>query len=326
VSEPLSPLPGRVPWPGRVRWPAVVAFVVLAVVLAWAVASPLWISGDGLASPLAPVLLPVMMFTPAVSAIVVVLGIVRPPRGSRLRALSLLPVRPWRRTLLYGLLGWLGPIALLVLGVAVSAALGLVRLDLVHFSGFAESFRSATHGAPLKLPIEQLAVLELAQLPVAGLVNMLFTIGEELGWRGFLLPALRPLGTWPSLLITGVVWGLWHAPVILLGYDFGRPGLDGLGLMVVGTTVFGILIGWLRLRSGSVWPSVVAHGSLNAMGGLLVVVAASGGTGDPAITGPLGAVLWVLEAIVILVLVATGRMRWRPDAAQPASGATRQIT
>jgi uncharacterized protein len=303
----------------RVPWTPVIVYVVLACALAWAVCSPLWISGEGLAAPSALPLLAATMYTPALAAIIVVLLVQRVPRGGRLRALSIVPLRPWRRTLGFALIGWLGPIVLIAASVALAAALGLLPLDLAHFGGFGESLRQAAHGRALKLPVETLAVLELAQLPAAGLVNVIATFGEELGWRGFLLPALRPLGTWPALLITGVIWGLWHAPVILLGYNFARPGLDGLGLMVVGTVLFGILIGWLRMRSGSVWPSVVAHGSLNAMGGLFAIVVAAGAHPDPALVGPLGAIVWVLEALVIVGLVLARRISWRDAPSAPVA-------
>jgi len=45
---------------------------------------------------------------------------------------------------------------------------------------------------------------------------MIFTFGEEFGWRGYLLPRLAPLGGISAAIITGVIWGLWHTPVIVL--------------------------------------------------------------------------------------------------------------
>lgn len=191
----------------RVPWPAVLLYVVIAVGLAWAICSPLWIGGEGLRAPYAPLLVIAMMYSPAIAALVVTFAVQRPPRGARARALSLVPLRPWRRTLGYAALAIVVPILVIVLGIAISAALGLVRLDLVHFSGFAAVLRAQLHGVAPPLPIPVLVVVQLAELIPGAIVNGLFTVGEELGWRGWLLPTLRPLGTWPALLLTGAIWG-----------------------------------------------------------------------------------------------------------------------
>ncbi len=75
-------------------------------------------------------------------------------------------------------------------------------------------------------------------------------------------------------------------------------------------------LGWLRLRSASVWPAALAHGSLNAVAGLVVLLVAAGQTPDPALVGPLGVVSWAVLAVVVAVLVATGQFRRRPQPGQ----------
>ena len=77
------------------------------------------------------------------------------------------------------------------------------------------------------------------------------------------------------------LWGLWHSPLILLGYNFGLADLRGVALMTAGCIAWGILLGWSRLRTGSVWPAVVGHGALNASAGLIGVVVAAGAPLDP---------------------------------------------
>src|SRR5690606_17194714 len=90
-----------------VRMPvtATVAFAALAMVLAWLIALPLWL-GDGLAEPLSAVLLPALMYTPAVAVLVVMLVLRPVPRGQRLRFLGMWPLRPARRVV------WMCAIAL----------------------------------------------------------------------------------------------------------------------------------------------------------------------------------------------------------------------
>jgi membrane protease YdiL (CAAX protease family) len=90
-------------------------------------------------------------------------------------------------------------------------------------------------------------------------------LGEELGWRGFLAPrVIAKTGFTAGVLIVGVIWTLWHFPLILLGnYNQGTPlyvTLPCFTVLVVGVSTIST---WLRLRSGSVWPSAILHGSHN---------------------------------------------------------------
>ncbi|UYO98005.1 CPBP family intramembrane metalloprotease [Microbacterium sp. M28] len=297
----------------RIPLSAIIAYVVLACGLAWLVALPLWL-GDGLAHPLAGVLIPVMMFTPALAVVLVILVLRPVTKGERLRFLGMWPLRPAKRVIWLSVLGLFGPLVVIALSVVVAAAFGWVQLDLVGFSGFRETLEaSLPDGVPVP-PTGVVIASQLIAIPfAAATINAVMAFGEELGWRGFLVPALRQYGTWPALLMSGVVWGAWHAPVILLGYNFGRTDLTGVLIMVGGCVAWGILLGWLRLRSASVWPAVFAHGAINAAGGTLLLLTAAGADVDLALAGPLGVAGWVACAIVIAVLTATGQFRNQPE-------------
>ncbi|WP_109210877.1 MULTISPECIES: type II CAAX endopeptidase family protein [Microbacterium] len=293
--------------PTRVAWRDVIAFILLACGLAWLVTVPLWL-GEGLASPLTGLLLPVMMFTPAVATLIVMFAF-RAPATGRLRHVGMWPLRPVGRFLLFMALGLVLPIVVVIATVLLAGAVGLVRLDLVEFSAFADQLAAAAPaGTPLP-PIGLLVAIQLAMIPVAAIINSALAFGEELGWRGWLQTALLPLGPWPALLITGAVWGLWHAPIILLGYNFARPDITGVLFMVGGCLAWGVLLGWLRLRSASLWPAVLAHGSLNAVGGLVLLLAASGAAPDLAIVGALGVVAWGVLAVVVVAIVLLRQFR-----------------
>lgn len=297
----------------RVRGVITVAFVVLACGLAWLVALPLWL-GEGLASPLSGILIAAMMFTPTVAVLIVMLTLRPVPRGERLRFLGVWPLRPAKRVIGLSLLGLFGPVLLIAASVAVAALCGWVQVDLVGLSGFSETLAADLPvGAPAPSPIivllSQLLVLPFA----AATINAVLAFGEELGWRGFLVPALRRFGTWPALLISGAVWGVWHAPVILLGYNFARTDIGGVLLMIAGCTAWGVLLGWLRLRSASLWPAVLAHGALNAAGAMIGWFYAAGTTFDMASAGPLGAAGWIVCGVVAVVLVFTGQFRRQPE-------------
>lgn len=311
-TDPGAPSAGPVTTdPGHVRPAAVLVFVVLACGLAWLVALPLWL-GDGLATPGAAALLPVMMLTPAIAALITTFAMGWPARGSRLRVLGLWPLRPAKRVVWMMVVGWLGPIVLVAASIAIAAALGFVRLDF-GFAAFADQLaRALPPGAPVPA-VQVVVIAQLVAIPFGALFNAVIALGEELGWRGWLLPALRPLGTWPALILSGLLWGLWHSPIILLGYNFGRTDITGVLLMTTGCVAWGVLFGWLRLRSASVWPAALAHGALNASAALVLILAAT--TPDMALAGPLGVVGWIVCAVVIVVLAVTGQFRRQPSLA-----------
>lgn len=294
--------------PARVRWGAVVLFTVLACGLAWLICLPLWL-GQGLATPGAVILISAMMFAPGVAAILTLLLTGSPRKGERLRSLGIWPLRPVKQVIGVAVLGWLAPFGLVLLALGVAIACGWLHPDL-SFPLLAEQLKHAVPAGVALPPMGVIVLAQLAAIPVGALVNGVFTFGEELGWRGWLVPALRPLGTGPALVISGAIWGLWHAPVILLGYDFDRPNIVGVLLMIGGCVVWGILFGWLRLRSASLWPSVFAHGMLNASAGLGLLLSAT--APDLALASPLGVSGWVAGTIAILILLLTGQFRRQP--------------
>ncbi len=161
---------------------------------------------------------------------------------------------------------WLGPIlAVLVTGV-ISWLFGWGKFDPTF-----QLIRQAVEGLP-NVPESALPLLLAAQiaaaLTVAPLFNTLFALGEELGWRGYLLPKLLPLGQIPAMLISGVIWGIWHAPAILQGHNYPENPVLGVGMMIVFTVLLGIFFSWLYLKTKSPWAPALAHGTVNAVAGL----------------------------------------------------------
>ncbi|WP_205649451.1 CPBP family intramembrane glutamic endopeptidase [Agromyces sp. LHK192] len=290
--------------PERVPWVAVAVFLVIAFGLGWLVCLPLWLSGEGLMHPAFSLIALALMFTPTVATLAVVFLVRRPPNAPRLLGLS--PIRPAGRTWFFIALAFVLFSALPLLAMLLGQAMGLIRLDFAGLSG-AQAILEAAGGPPVDASL--VVWLGVATLPFATLISCFAAFGEELGWRGWLQPALRPLGIVPALLITGVIWGLWHAPIILLGYNYQRTDLVGVLCMVAFCVLAGFVIGWMRLRSASVWPAVVAHGAVNtATSQYLFFVDAS-----ELPVGPWGSVLgwpgWILLAVCIVVIVVTGQLR-----------------
>lgn len=301
----------------RVPWLAVALFAGLAYGLAWLVTMPLWQADPAAASTplLAGLLAPVMMLTPGIAALVVVF-LARTPRTARARFLGLWPLRPAKRVVWMTVAALFGTLAIGFVTVGVAALAGWVTLDLVNFSGFAALNEAALPDGmdPGILPPPALLIaIQLAMLPLGAVLNSLLALGEELGWRGWLLPALRPLGTWPALALSGAIWGVWHAPLTLLGHNYGLFDWRGVALMTVNCVLWGVLFGWLRLRTGSVWPAVFAHGALNAVGNVTLLFAAAGGELRPELASVVGAAGWIVVAVVIAVLALTRQFAKQPE-------------
>lgn len=288
-----------------VRLRPIVIFLLIAFGLSWLIALPLWL-GDGLRSPLAGTLPVAMMFTPAIAALVVVFFIERPKHKAR--ALGLVPLKPVGRLIGYLAIALLLPVALCMLALVVGSLLGLYPADFIHFSGFQQitEMQLAQAGiSELPVPIEVLVATQFINVLIASLfINIIPALGEEIGWRGWLLPKLLPFGAWPAILLSGVIWGLWHAPLILLGHNYpGTPGWLALLAMIAFSTIIGGIFGWLRLRSGSVWPAALAHSTLNAAATLFLVFVAEDGVFDPLQANITGWSGWIIPAILLLTIV-----------------------
>ena len=103
----------------------------------------------------------------------------------------------------------------------------------------------------------------------AGLVlSIARALGEELGWRGFLVPHLAKVTGFAGIgLISGLMWTAWHFPSMLLGEygSFATPDWYRVLCFTVMATSLGFIAAWLRLRSGSVWPAALLHGMHNTI-------------------------------------------------------------
>jgi membrane protease YdiL (CAAX protease family) len=216
----------------------------------------------------------------------------------------------WPKCFRYWLLGWLGTTAVVLAAPFVGALLGLYTLDLQHFSGLRQLLRQQPSAEAFleKVPFQTLLLIQFAQLLIAPGINAVFSFGEEWGWRGFLLAKLLPLGQWPALVLSGALWGLWHMPVVLLGYDYPFHPRLGVLLMTIFCVIMGILFGWMRLATGSIWPAVIGHGALNAAAGFGYVFADASQRIDTACVTVVGWSGWILPVLIIALLVILKRL------------------
>lgn len=137
-------------------------------------------------------------------------------------------------------------------------------------------------------PVALLYVLALVSGLLAGFtVNGLFAFGEEYGWRGVLMEELRPLGAVKANVLTGVLWGVWHAPLIMLGFNYPGQPVAGVVAMVAWVVPLSFILWRAREYSGSVAAPAIIHGAFNASAGFYIILVADRSS---LVAAPVGAV------------------------------------
>lgn len=239
---------------------AVLQFLALAFGFSWAVGAFLAFTG-GFATPGRQVVGGFIFMTgPAIAALVTTR---RDSAADRREHLG------WRlRFDRWLLVAWLVPIVVLVVaslgaglfaGTHLTSPAAALAARLTELSGPDEAAKlNQVPGWALSLAL----VLQTTVLGAA--FNTPFMLSEELGWRGVLWARWQDLGFWPQSLATGVVWGVWHAPLILMGYNFPDAPVLGVALMTLFCVLLAPLFQLVRLRGGTIWHACLCHGTINA--------------------------------------------------------------
>jgi membrane protease YdiL (CAAX protease family) len=147
--------------------------------------------------------------------------------------------------------------------------------------------------------------------------GFIFTAGEEIGWRGYMLTRLIDAGVPRPVLVSGLIWAGWHLPLIFAGiYAAGpNPALSAI-LFVVSVTSISFVFARMRLETGSIWPVIFAHSAWNAI---------IQGPFDGATTGA-NAALWTGESgiltviVIVVVAVIVSRGTWTYIRSLPGRG------
>lgn len=150
----------------------------------------------------------------------------------------------------------------------------------------------------------------LILIPLAVLINPIMGLvqcfGEELGWRGYLLPKLtKGLSKFSATIITGLIWGIWHIPIILSGYNYGgeHPLLGSLA-MIVFCVIIGVFSAFLFYKVKSIWVPVIFHASINGVDlwkpTSIFMSKNSNPFVGPELTGIIGGCGFIFGAIIIV--------------------------
>lgn len=259
-------------------------FLLLSFGLSWGIAAIYYLAGGRLTSSSALLVLLLYMFMPMTAAIILQKFVYKESLKK--------PLGIFFRPNKYFVIAWLLPfvIAIGTLGI------GLL-IPGVEFSpgmeGLLETYGKALSPEDLELMKEQIVAapihpfwLALLQGMVAAItVNAIAAFGEELGWRGFLYKEIGESGFWQTSAFTGIVWGIWHAPIIIQGYNYPDAPILGVGMMTIFTLLYAPIFTFIRMKSGSVIAASILHGAINASAGLALLLLKGG---NSLLVGSLG--------------------------------------
>lgn len=207
------------------------------------------------------------------------------------------------------LLAWFGPGILTLFGTGLYFLLFPDHFDVTcgYLQIIMES--SGTTAEQIPIPLSVLMLVSAVQgLFLAPILNFVTCFGEEWGWRGYLLPKFSArFSRIPTLLISGVIWGLWHAPLTAMGHNYGLGyaafPYAGIAMMCLFCITTGILLSYVTLKTNSCIPAILGHGAINGICAIGIYFTSDGGNPfvGPAPTGIIGMIPFLLLAAILLI-------------------------
>ena len=205
----------------------------------------------------------------------------------------------------YLVLAWLMPAVFTVVGAALYFLMFPKEFDI--------SCGMLTASMPIQITMPAWTLV-LAQflgcITYAPALNMLFAIGEEAGWRGYLTPELtKRFGRRPALVMSGLIWAVWHFPLIIFaGYQYGvgyyGAPFTGLIAMCIFTTVVSIMLSFLYEKTKCIWVPAIAHGAINAVAAIGLYFTDGKMTGyilGPTLAGLISIVPLAIVSLIVLM-------------------------
>ncbi len=137
-------------------------------------------------------------------------------------------------------------------------------------------------------------------LIVAPIINLPILLGEEVGWRGFLYPNLVALFKKAGLVIGGIIWGLWHLPMILMGLNYPSNPILGILFMIIFCISWGIILQYFYRKSKSIFSVGLAHGIMNWAGTTVMLFLVVKDKMNMFLEGPTGIIgLFIVSIIAV---------------------------
>lgn len=207
------------------------------------------------------------------------------------------------------LLAYFGPGILTILGTLLYFMIfrGSFDPECGYMKLILEAAGTSVEAIPM--PLSTVLLIQGAQaLTIGPIMNFVTCFGEEWGWRGYLLPKMsEKISLIPMLLMNGVIWGLWHAPLTIVGHNYGigYAGFPFTGIlaMCLFCIVTGVFLSYVSLKTKSCIPAVLGHGAINSFAATGIYFTKDGGNPfvGPAPTGVIGMIPFAVVAVLMVL-------------------------
>lgn len=173
------------------------------------------------------------------------------------------------------------------------------------FSRF-ESMMTPEQAEQMRASVESLPLhpvwITLMQGLIAGItVNAIAGFGEELGWRGFLLKQFKDMNFMKASILIGFIWGIWHAPMILMGHNYPDHPVAGVFMMTILCILLSVIFLYITIKSKSVIAAAILHGTMNATNGISIMLIDGGNDLTVGMPGLAGFIALILAIAVLFV-------------------------
>ena len=276
--------------------PSLKVYLFFTFAIAWIIQVGVFFLYRNGAAQIGQLVMAAMMWVPALGVVLA---------GGNLKTLGWKP--HIRNNIKVILLSWFLPAVLTAIGAGLYFLLFPSHFDLSGSLIMTEEMLEAleTQG----VSYSQYILISIIQaITFTPLLNTFFALGEEIGWRGFMYPQLKTkLGRTRGRLVAGLIWGVWHWPLIwLIGYEYGTgyPGypVSGMLLFLVFSTSIGIICDYVYEKSDCIWLPSLLHGAINAAAGIPLAMCGTGANRllGPAPVGVIAGIGYVVVGVVIL--------------------------
>lgn len=284
-------------------------YLLFSFLLAWifqVIASILVLNGS---SGLFTILLSISMYAPGLAVLISFKSLKEEVTGIKWKP-------NFKGNIYWWVISWILPVVIILLGCAFYFLTIPERFDPT-----ASSYLTGVMGAQAYetqragMDTITFIAINIINVLLGGIFNTIFAIGEEAGWRGYMTPTLKTrFGKTKGRLLAGLIWGIWHWPVMILaGYEYGWSifnapliqVLIGLFLFLIFTTIWGIILDWLYTKSETIWAPALAHGMINGCASIGLILTkfeyASSTALGPLPIGLVSCIPALIIAIVILI-------------------------
>ena len=205
------------------------------------------------------------------------------------------------------LVAWLLPLVMTLVCIPVNGLMPGVELQynaeqLINQYHVPEDQQELVREQMGQMPAYLMMIITLVSGLIAGItINAVCAFGEEYGWRNYLVGALLEVKFWKAALFIGVVWGIWHFPLILMGHNYPNEPQWGILLMVVMCILLGVIELYFVLKSKSMVVAAIMHGTFNAVAGVVIYFTLGGNDFVNGMTGLSGFIVMMVTILCIWI-------------------------